>query len=190
MNLGSSGEYDNQGTIRVDRLYKGQSESNASYFIFHFNLQVKEMKISLKEATTLLNTLSPLNEVYHHYDLQVMSLPLMWQALVLSPVRSIFWLNFFQSFSSSIRQMSGNLRHIRPLVSFGHHNHPKPYYRRRRSLASVVLHTWPSLNKLYHTPQNNMINPYSVKGLGDRLYATLHKLPGEVGYSFCLFLKS
>ena len=35
-----------------------------------------------------------------------------------------------------------------------------------------------------------VINPYSVKGLGDRLYTTLHKMPGEVGCSFCLFLKS
>ena len=31
------------------------------------------------------------------------------------------------------------------------------------------------------------VNPYSAKGLGYRLYATLHKMPGEVGYSFCLF---
>ena len=36
----------------------------------------------------------------------------------------------------------------------------------------------------------NNFNPYSAKGLGDRLYKTLHKMPGEVGYSFCLFLKS
>ena len=35
-----------------------------------------------------------------------------------------------------------------------------------------------------------MFNPYSAKGLGDRLYATLHKMPGEDVYSFCLFLKS
>ena len=35
-----------------------------------------------------------------------------------------------------------------------------------------------------------IFNPYSAKGLGDRLYATLHKMPGEFGYSFCLFLKS
>ena len=34
------------------------------------------------------------------------------------------------------------------------------------------------------------VNPYSAKGLGDRLYATLHKMPGEDDYSFCLFLKS
>ena len=34
-----------------------------------------------------------------------------------------------------------------------------------------------------------VINPYSAKGLGDWLYRTLRKLPGEVGYSFCLFLK-
>ena len=33
-------------------------------------------------------------------------------------------------------------------------------------------------------------NPYSAKGLGDQLYATLHKMPGEDAYSFCLFLKS
>ena len=30
-----------------------------------------------------------------------------------------------------------------------------------------------------------MINPYSAKSLGDRLYATLHKMPGKIGYSFC-----
>ena len=34
------------------------------------------------------------------------------------------------------------------------------------------------------------INPYSAKGLGDRLYATLNKMPEEVGYTFCLFLFS
>ena len=34
------------------------------------------------------------------------------------------------------------------------------------------------------------LNRYSAKGLGDWLYATLHKIPGEVEYSFCLFLKS
>ena len=34
------------------------------------------------------------------------------------------------------------------------------------------------------------INPYGAKGLGHWLYATLHKMPGEVDYSFCLFLKS
>ena len=31
-------------------------------------------------------------------------------------------------------------------------------------------------------PGNLHINPYSAKGLGDRLYAILHKMPGEVGY--------
>ena len=35
-----------------------------------------------------------------------------------------------------------------------------------------------------------IFNPYSAKGLGDRLYATLHKMLGEIGNSFCLFLKS
>ena len=39
-------------------------------------------------------------------------------------------------------------------------------------------------------PEGQTINPYSAKGLGDRLYAALHKMPGEVDYSFCLFLKS
>ena len=34
-----------------------------------------------------------------------------------------------------------------------------------------------------------MINPYSAKGLGDRLYENLHKMPGEDAYSFCSFLK-
>ena len=44
----------------------------------------------------------------------------------------------------------------------------------------------------YSTAQRwyKLFNPYSAKGLGDRLYATLHKMPGEVGYSFYLFLKS
>ena len=34
-----------------------------------------------------------------------------------------------------------------------------------------------------------ILNPYSAKGLGDRLYAALLKLPGEIGYSFCLFFE-
>ena len=38
--------------------------------------------------------------------------------------------------------------------------------------------------------ERHLLNPYDTKGLGYRLYATLHKMPGEVGYSFCLFLKS
>ena len=33
-------------------------------------------------------------------------------------------------------------------------------------------------------------NTYSAKSLGDRLYATLHKMPGEIGNSICLFLKT
>ena len=37
---------------------------------------------------------------------------------------------------------------------------------------------------------SDKISPYSAKDLGYRLYATLHKLPGKVGYPFCLFLKS
>ena len=33
-------------------------------------------------------------------------------------------------------------------------------------------------------------SPYSAKRPGDRLYATLHKMPEELCSSFCLFLKS
>ena len=32
--------------------------------------------------------------------------------------------DFFRGFSSPIRQMSGNFKTIRSLISFGHHNHP------------------------------------------------------------------
>ena len=42
----------------------------------------------------------------------------------------------------------------------------------------------------HHHHHSSFINPYSANGLGDRLYATLHKMPGEVDYPFCLFLKS
>ena len=38
-----------------------------------------------------------------------------------------------------------------------------------------------------HPDQLHIINPYSAMGLGDRLYATLHKMPGEVEYSFFYF---
>ena len=44
------------------------------------------------------------------------------------PVRSTFRLNFFRSFSSTIRQLQGNLGYIHPRVSFNHHYHPKPYW--------------------------------------------------------------
>ena len=34
---------------------------------------------------------------------------------------------------------------------------------------------------------NELLNPYSAKGLGDRLYATLNKFPGEVATHFVYF---
>ena len=33
----------------------------------------------------------------------------------------------------------------------------------------------------------NIVNPYSAKGLGYRLYATLHKLPGKSAFHFVYF---
>ena len=50
---------------------------------------------------------------------------------------------FFRSFLSIVRQMSRNLGHIRPRVSYCHHILSKPYssvYVRRRSLTIAVVH--------------------------------------------------
>ena len=50
---------------------------------------------------------------------------------------------FFQRFSSTVWQMSGNLGHIRPRVSYGHHISSTPYssvYGRRWSLTLPVVH--------------------------------------------------
>ena len=44
------------------------------------------------------------------------------------------------------------------------------------------------VHKVSFPTRPTAINPYSAKGLGDWLYAILHKMPGEVGYTFCLFL--
>ena len=47
---------------------------------------------------------------------------------------------------------------------------------------------WSELVQYSHLLETRQtLNPYSAKGLGDRLYATQHKMPGEVDYSFCLF---
>ena len=46
-------------------------------------------------------------------------------------------------FFSTLRQMLGNLCHIRPRVLFGHYNHSRIYssvYGRRRSLTLDVVH--------------------------------------------------
>ena len=50
--------------------------------------------------------------------------------------------NFLVEVFSTLRQMTGNLGHIRLRVSFGHHNNLKPYsliYERRRCLSLVLI---------------------------------------------------
>ena len=64
------------------------------------------------------------------------------------PGRVIFWLRFFRGFPSTIRQMSGNLGHIRPRLSYGHHRSSKPQII-HPWMAMVSDHsctTWSSLN--------------------------------------------
>ena len=77
----------------------------------------------------------------------VMSLPLMERAdSILDLVN--FLIEFVRGFSSTVWQMSGNLVHIRPRVSFSHQNHPHLYsyvYGRQRPLA---LDAVPPLNKI------------------------------------------
>ena len=65
-------------------------------------------------------------------------------------------------------------------------------YPRNRSFSSLQTRYNHAIVNNSHDSVVQFIsfNPYSAKGLGDRLYATLHKMPGEVDYSFCLFLKS
>ena len=48
-------------------------------------------------------------------------LPLTQRARIRSPVGWISWLRFFPGFPSTIRQTSGNVGHIRPRLSYGHH---------------------------------------------------------------------
>ena len=50
---------------------------------------------------------------------------------------------FYRSYRKALRQMSGDLDHIRTRVSFGHLNLRTPHssvYRRRRSLTLAVVH--------------------------------------------------
>ena len=54
--------------------------------------------------------------------------------------------------------------------------------------CSIARSTGKSCNSTYS--RDFCLNPYSAKGLEYRLYATLHKIPREDAYSFCLFLKS
>ena len=87
----------------------------------------------------------------NRYGLGVMWLPLNQRTRVRSPVGSVSCLRSFLGFSSTVRQMSENLGHIRPRDHLNH-NHLKPYssvYARRRFLTlTVVGPTWPSLNKI------------------------------------------
>ena len=76
----------------------------------------------------------------HRCGLGIM-LPVAERARVRSPVGLICWLRFLRFFFTTLKQMSGNLGHIRPRVSFGHH--PKSYspvYGRQRSQTLHVVH--------------------------------------------------
>ena len=57
----------------------------------------------------------------------VTSLLLTRRARVRSPVGSFSWLRFFPGISLNIRQMSGNLGHIRPRLSYVHHISSKSF---------------------------------------------------------------
>ena len=70
----------------------------------------------------------------------VTSVPLIQWARVRSPVGSISWLRFLRGFPSTARQMSGNLGHIRPRLSYGHNIPSKPYIIRLWTIAVVGLH--------------------------------------------------
>ena len=92
-------------------------------------------------ATNVFN-----NFYYHRCRLGVTSLLLMQRVRVRSPVGSISW---FPSFASIIRQMSGNLGHIRPWLSYGHCIPSKPIFipLRTATISDHSYSTWPSLNK-------------------------------------------
>ena len=113
--------------------------------------------ISPSIASRFQRSFSPLSHSKwdHRCGLGVTPLPLRQRARVQSPVGSIFWFRFLRGFSSTVRQMFGNLGHIHPRVSFGHHNHPKScssVYGRRRSLTLAVVHGRRSID---NTNQSN-----------------------------------
>ena len=64
---------------------------------------------------------------WFHFDQRCNSLLLTQQARVRFLNRSVSWLRFFRGFPSTVRQMSGNLGHIRPRVPSVHHISSKPY---------------------------------------------------------------
>ena len=80
--------------------------------------------------------------------LGVTSLLLMKRTRVRSPVKSLSWLMLFRGFPSTVRQMSGNLSHIRPQLSYVQHISSKPYTIRLRTstVCDLGCCTWPSLN--------------------------------------------
>ena len=84
----------------------------------------------------------------HRLGLGVRSVPLIQWARVRSPVGTISWLRFLRGFPSTARQMSGNLGHNRPRLSYGHNIPSKPYTIRLRT-ATVSINsssTWTWLN--------------------------------------------
>ena len=64
------------------------------------------------------------------------------RARVRSPLGSISWLRFFRGYPS------GNLGHIRPWLSYGHHISSKPCVisPREATVRDLSYSTWPSLN--------------------------------------------
>ena len=115
----------------------------------HFQIPVIMILLSLMLLQTPLKRLRhsqtcvfslPLG---HHCGLGITSLLLSQRAQVRCPVGSISWLRFFQGFPSTVKQMSGNMGHIRPRLSYGHHisfKHISSVYGRRRSLTIFVVH--------------------------------------------------
>ena len=91
---------------------------------------------------------------YQRCSLGVTSLLLTQWAWVRSPVESVSWLKFFRGFPSTVRQMPGNLGHIRPQLSYGHHI--SSVYGRRRSDHSCS--TWLSLNNKLQQQRQQSFN--------------------------------
>ena len=84
----------------------------------------------------------------HRCALGVTPLLLTQRARLRSPVGPISWLRFFPGFPSTVRRMSGNLGHIRPRLSYGHHISSKLCINRLRTatVSDLSCSTWPSFN--------------------------------------------
>ena len=110
---------------------------NGDTFTFYYNVYTGHSSIS----KVLLKKLISRNKL--KFSLVVTSLLLTQRARVRSPVGSVSCLRFFLN----VRQMSGNLGHIRPRLSYDYHMSSKPYIIRLRT-ATISNHncsTWPSL---------------------------------------------